>query len=340
MTSVEESRGIAIGLELPERGATVLLLAAGVFWGWLIARWARHNTLLDRIATAAGAPDLIRSDLSVRQREPWVPAEPFEATAGGVASVVDLLGPAGFVLDWLRWVFELFAFATTTEPALAAGAFITVYVTIISMFFGLLIAVPLAVARVYGGPILRWLSLGYTELIRGTPLLAQLFFLYFALPLPGIIDEFAILQWEGIPRAAIWVGIIGFTINSAAYQAEYIRSALQSVDPGQIVASRAVGLTYGQSIRHVVLPQGLRFAIPGWTNEFIYLIKYSSLAAFITVPELFRVARNIGSQTFQFTEIYIIAAALYLGLVLTVSIAMDRFERSVSIPGMGRAATR
>ena len=94
-------------------------------------------------------------------------------------------------------------------------------------------------------------------------------------------------------------------------------------------------MTKLQGIRHVVLPQGLRFAIPGWTNEFVYLIKYSSLAAFITVPDLFRRARDIGADTFQFTDIYVIVAAFYLVLVLTTAMAMGRVESWVAIPGLG-----
>jgi len=138
-----------------------------------------------------------------------------------------------------------------------------------------------------------------------------------------------------VPRAAAAIAVVGFTINSSAYQSGYIRSALQSVDPGQLTAARSVGMTKLQGIRHVVLPQGLRFAIPGWTNEFVYLIKYSSLAAFITVPDLFRLARDIGADTFQFTDIYVVVAALYLVLVLTTAMAMGRVESWVAIPGLG-----
>ena len=143
-----------------------------------------------------------------------------------------------------------------------------------------------------------------------------------------------------MPRAAAVVAIVAFTINSSAYQAEYIRAALQSVDAGQLTAARSVGLSRLQGIRHVVLPQGLRYAIPGWTNEFVYLLKYSSLAAFITVPELFRRARNIGSDTFQFTDIYLIVGLLYLALVITTAMLMNRLERRVTIPGVGMAVGR
>ena len=333
-TEPAESRGTTVG-DLPGRRRLVVLGVGAVFWTWLLARWAYHNAVLDWLFRSLGFPDLIRSERGVRQREGWIPAEPFEAGADAVGGVVSSLGPAGFLVDWLRWLLELAAFATETAPALASGAFITVYLTVLSMLFGLVLAVPLSVARVYGGRVLRSVSLAYTELVRGTPLLAQLFFLYFGLPLASVAQDLGFTGEPPVPRAAAAVAVVGFTVNSSAYQSEYIRSALQSVDPGQLTAARAVGMTKLQGIRHVVLPQGLRFAIPGWTNEFVYLIKYSSLAAFITVPDLFRRARDIGADTFQFTDIYVIVAAFYLVLVLTTAMAMGRVESWVAIPGLG-----
>ena len=334
-----ETRGSTVGA-LPGRRRLAVLAVGAVFWTWLLARWTYHNSVVDWLFTSLGVSDLIRSERGVRQREGWVPAGPFEAAADAVAGVAGALGSASVTFDWLVWLLDLAAFATTTAPALASGAFITVYLTVLSMLFGLVIAVPLAVARVYGGRTLRTLSLAYTELIRGTPLLAQLFFLYFGLPLASIAEDLGFTGQPPMPRAAAAVAVVGFTINSSAYQSEYIRSALQSVDSGQLTAARAVGLSKLAGIRHVVLPQGLRFAIPGWTNEFVYLIKYSSLAAFITVPDLFRRARTIGSDTFQFTDIYVIVALFYLALVLTTALAMGRLERRVAIPGLGSGATR
>jgi len=322
------------------RKKVVAGVVGGALWLWLLARWVAHNTLFDAIFTAIGLPDLIRSEVRVGEREPWIPAAPFEAVADALGGVAAAVGPLEVIVDWLAWPFELAAFATSTGPALAEGAFITVYLTVISMALGLVIAVPLAVTRVYGGPISSRLSLAYTELIRGTPLLAQLFFFYFGLPLAGIIGSVGVMELSGMPRTAAVVAIVAFTINSSAYQAEYIRAALQSVDEGQLTAARSVGLSKREGIRHVVLPQGLRFAIPGWTNEFVYLIKYSSLAAFITVPDMFRRARDIGSDTFQYTEIYVVVGLCYLGLVITTALAMNRLEDRLSLPGVGQSAGR
>ncbi|CCQ33217.1 Glutamine transport system permease protein glnP [Halorhabdus tiamatea SARL4B] len=326
--------------ELPTRRRVVIATVGVVFWGWLLARWASHNSVLDAVATTLGFPDLVRSGVPVSARTGWIPAAPFEAIADAAAGVVDALGPASPLLEWLVWLADLAAFATTTAPALAEGAFITVYLTILSLLFGLIIAIPVAVARTYGGRLLRAVALGYTELIRGTPLLAQLFFVYYGLPLANVARQLGIDGQPPIPRAAAAVAIVGFTINSSAYQAEYIRSALESVDSGQVTAARSVGLSKLQAIRHVVLPQGLRLAIPGWTNEFVYLIKYSSLASFITVPDLFARASDIGSDTFQFTDIYVIVAVFYLALVLTTALAMGKLETAVSIPGLGQSTGR
>ncbi|WP_135663983.1 amino acid ABC transporter permease [Halorhabdus rudnickae] len=337
VTDPADDRGSLVE-ELPARRRLALGAIGTVFWVWLFARWAYHNAVLDAVVTALGFPDLVRSEVAVQAREGWVPAAPFEAVANAIASVADPLGPASVLLDWAVWLADLAGFATTIAPAFAEGAFVTVYLTILSILFGLVVAIPVAVARTYGGTLLRAIALTYTELIRGTPLLAQLFFVYFALPLTDVARWVGFTGEPPIPRAAAAVAVIGFTINSSAYQAEYIRSALESVDAGQMTAARAVGLSKRQAIRHVVLPQGLRLAIPSWTNEFIYLIKYSSLATFITVPELFQRARDIASDTFQYTDIYVVVGLFYLALVLTTALAMSRFETVVSIPGLGQSA--
>ncbi|MEF8826207.1 MAG: ABC transporter permease subunit, partial [Halapricum sp.] len=185
--TVEETEPAAVG-ELPGRRRVVVLAVGAVFWTWLVLRWAYHNSVLDGVFTALGLPELIRSETTVTNREPWLPTGPFETAADVAADVSASLGPASDLTEWLVWLFDLLAFAIESGPALAEGAYISVYLTIASMFLGLLIAVPLSVARVYGGPVLSRVSLAYTELIRGTPLLAQLFLLYYGLPLAGMID--------------------------------------------------------------------------------------------------------------------------------------------------------
>jgi polar amino acid transport system permease protein len=280
-------------------GAAVILYLA--FWGWLVSRWVNDWVL------PAG----------------W-----------GVQPGTPYIDPAT-----LEPISSQLAFAVEFLPALAAGAYMTLILTIVSIALGFVIAVPVSVARVYGRWT-AWLSLGFTELIRGTPLLAQLFVLYYGLPLATEIRMLPFVGTGPIPGQAFWVAIIGFTINSAAYQAEYIRSALLSVDRGQLVAGRSLGLSQIDAIRYVVLPQALRYAIPGWSNELVYLIKYSSLAAFITVPELFEVARTIASQNFKYTALFTLVGLMYLAIIITASNVMTAVEERVHIPGLGQTGTR
>ncbi|WP_224334880.1 amino acid ABC transporter permease [Haloprofundus halobius] len=284
-----------------------LLVAAGVlFWGWLLLRWL--NDWLGGLFVPVG--------------EPFVPPATVESLGAGVP------GLAG--------AFESLAFAVEYLPTLSEGLWLTLVLTILGIFFGFFIAVPLSVARVYGN-LSKYVSLVYTELLRGTPLLAQLFVLYYGLNFSGFIPGFL----DGVfANNAAWAALVGFILNSAAYQSEYIRSALQSVDAGQLTAGRAIGLSKVDAIRYVVLPQGLRFAIPGWTNELIYLIKYSSLAAFITVPELFKRANDIASSNFRYTAMFTITAVLYLALVITASRLMGWVEDRTAIPGLGTGRGR
>ena len=314
------------------RGLTVL---GATFWGWLAVHWVYRNELLDAALTSVGLGGVLQSDVNVRDREPFVSGAPLERVADPLREVATGLGEVGTPVGWLAWLVDAAALGLESMPALAAGAWLTVLLTLASILLGLCIAVPLAVARVYGGPVLRGVALIYTEFVRGTPLLAQLFVLFFGLRLQGFFDGLPGVGGTVVPSTPVLVAIVGFTINSSAYQAEYIRSALNSVDPGQLTAARAIGLSRVEGIRHVVLPQGLRYAIPGWTNEFVYLIKYSSLAAFITVPELFRQARSIGSDLARTTEMYAIVGTFYLVLVLTTAALMGRFEDRVSLPGVG-----
>ncbi|WP_020222111.1 amino acid ABC transporter permease, partial [Halarchaeum acidiphilum] len=252
-----------------------------------------------------------------------------------VGAIANGVPAASAVFDLLGWLVGMAGFASQYGPNLAVAAWLTIVLTVVSVLLGLVIAVPLAAARVYGR-VTKYVALVYIELVRGTPLVAQLFLLYFGAPfLSQTIRQLPFVGRGIVPGQAVWIAIIGFTINSSAYQAEYIRGAVESVDPGQLTAARAIGLDQVSGIRHVVLPQALRYAIPSWTNELVYLIKYSSLATFITVPEIFRNAQSIGSSTFAYTNSYVLAAVFYLVLVVTATYGMAKVEDAVAIPGVG-----
>jgi len=201
-----------------------------------------------------------------------------------------------------------------------------------SLVLGFFIAVPLAVTPCVRS-VLGVALAGVHGAVTRHSTLAQLFVLYYGLNLASYVPG----SVSGVfARDVVWVAILGFTLNGAAYQAEYIRGALESVEEGQITAGRAIGLSKVETIYYVVLPQGLRYAIPSWTNEFVYLIKYSSLAAFITVPELYYRADQIASETFRYTLIFVVTGLTYLALVLTASKLMERVEERVAIPGRHR----
>ncbi|GAB3418662.1 hypothetical protein GCM10027435_19040 [Haloparvum alkalitolerans] len=289
------------GEGVPSAGRVLFVAAGVVFWGWLLATWV--NRWLGGPVVPVG--------------------EPFVApgTVESALAVVPLLS---------AYAGDL-AFVTSISPEVARGLWLTVVITVVSLAVGFFIAVPLAVARVYGR-VTAYVSLAYTELLRGTPLLAQLFVLHFGLDMGQYVPD----ALSGVfARNVVWVAILGFVLNGAAYQAEYIRGAIESVEEGQLTAGRAIGLSKAETIYYVVLPQGLRYAIPSWTNEFVYLIKYSSLAAFITVPELYYRAFEIASDTFRYPMIFAVTGLAYLCLVLTASELMARVEDLVAIPGVG-----
>ena len=297
--------------------------ALAAFWTWLSLRLL--NDWLGGVVVPAG--------------QSFIPPGPFADAASAIRDVATSLGVVGTPIRWVADLLGGAAFALQFSPELAASVWLTMILTVFGIAFGLVIAVPLAAARVYGH-VLKYVALAYIELIRGTPLLAQLFVLYFGLNLAGVFAQIPGVGTGPIPQRAVWVAVVGFTINSAAYQAEYFRGAIESVDPGQLTAARAVGLGQVEGIRHVVLPQALRYAIPSWTNELVYLIKYSSLASVITVPELYFTARSVASQNFRFLSMFLLAAAFYLALVVSVTTGMDWVRREVAIPGVGTSRGR
>ncbi len=207
-------------------------------------------------------------------------------------------------------------------PLLMDGLKFTMELAIISIIFGLGIGMLIAILRVYGGKFSYTLSTAYVELIRGTPLLVQLFILYFSLP------------QIGIHLSPLVASIISFSLNSGAYQAEYIRGAIQSVERGQMKAAFSIGMTKWQSIRLVIMPQALRKVIPSWTNEFVYLIKYTSLAYLVGVPELTAQGEFVASRNFEFMNVFSGVALIYLSVILVITWLFSNLEKKVKIPGV------
>ncbi len=209
------------------------------------------------------------------------------------------------------------------------GFMLTMEITLFAILIGILLGFTLAVMKIYGAKPLKWLATGYIELIRGTPMIVQLFIIYFGLPSSGLV-RFTPMQ----------AAIIGMGLNSAAYQAEYFRTAFLAIPTGQTDAALSLGMTRTGLIFNILIPQILRIVIPSWTNELIALTQYSSLAMVLTVMELTSVAKYIGSKTFLYIQAFSLASVIYLAISLVLTRLMLFFERKLSIPGVSVAHTR
>jgi len=208
-------------------------------------------------------------------------------------------------------------------PPLLEGTLVTIKLIILSIPMGFILGVFIAVGRVYGNKIISTLCTIYVIFFRGTPLLVQLFILYYGLPSIGIFFS---------PFVA---AVIGFILCSCAYHSEYIRGALQSVKSGQMMAAEALGMTRFKAILYIILPQALRRAIPGCSNEIIYLVKYSSLAFMVTCIELTGAGKIIASRYFEYTLVFAVVGAIYLLIVSVVTKILNTLEKKLEIPGLG-----
>lgn len=205
--------------------------------------------------------------------------------------------------------------AIESLPYVLEGIWYTLLISIVSMMLGLIIGFFLALARTSKYKILEWPARLYISFMRGVPILVILFLLYFALPVIGI--QFTALQ----------AALIGFTINSAAYIAEVFRSSLASVDKGQWESSTALGMTYWQTMRRVILPQSVRIAVPPLSNVYLDLIKASSLAAMITVPEIFQKARVVGAREYDLLTMLILVALIYWAICSAMTVFQNYMEK-------------
>jgi len=199
-------------------------------------------------------------------------------------------------------------------PLAKAALTMTIPLTIVSFVLGLVIALGVALARLSSNVVVTNLARFYISVIRGTPLLVQLFIVFYALPQLGVkIDPF--------PAA-----VIAFSLNVGGYAAEIIRSAIQSIPKGQWEAAETIGLDYRGTLRRVILPQASRVAVPPLSNTLISLVKDTSLASTILVTELLRQAQIIAAPTFEFFALYGTAAVYYWVICLVLSFGQARIE--------------
>ncbi|HHQ4566851.1 TPA: amino acid ABC transporter permease [Aeromonas hydrophila] len=203
-------------------------------------------------------------------------------------------------------------------PLLSAGLIFTVPLTLITFVLGIVLGLSVALARLYGPAPLVMLVRFYVWLIRGTPLLVQLFLIFYGLPSAGIVLD------------AFTAAVIGFTLNIGAYSSEIIRATLAAIPKGQWEAAYSIGMNWPQVMWRVILPQAARIAVPPLSNTFISLVKDTSLAAAVTVPELFQAAQRLASVTYEPLILYVETALIYLLFSSVLSTLQDKLEQRLA----------
>jgi polar amino acid transport system permease protein len=212
-------------------------------------------------------------------------------------------------------------------PRMLSGAGLTLELVGLGLAIGLVLAVPIALARVSGRLWLNGPAYAYVFFFRGTPILVQIFLVYY-----GLSQFEAVRQgplWP-ILREPFWCAIIAFSLNTAAYTAEIIRGGIQGVPHGEIEAARALGMSRLLVLRRIVLPRAFRLALPAYGNEIILLLKASALASTITLLDLTGVARTIIARTYMPIELFAMAGAIYLVMTFFITRGIKALEHWLS----------
>lgn len=213
-------------------------------------------------------------------------------------------------------------------PRLLSGTLITIQITALSVLIGFVIAIPLSVLRVSARRIVYMPVYAFTFYFRGTPLLVQIFLIYYG---SGQFQEFlsSVGLWS-LFQSAWFCAVLSLTLNTAAYSTEIFRGAIQGVPSGEIEAARACGMSGARLYRRIILPRAIRIAWPAYTNEVVFILQASSLVSIITVMDITGVAREIAARSFAFYEIYVFAALLYIIVVYGVLWVFKRIEKRLN----------
>lgn len=203
-------------------------------------------------------------------------------------------------------------------PILKAGLLVTIPLSLIAFAIALVIAVVTALARISNYRVLRWIFGTYVWVFRGTPLLVTLFIVFFGLPKLGITLD----AWTA--------AIITFSLNTGAYASESIRASILAIPKGQWEAAESLGMTYWQMMRRVIAPQTIRISLPPVANDFIDLVKGTSLVASITLADLFMVGQQITARTYEPLMIYSLCAVIYLIFISILMVIQSRLEKYAS----------
>ncbi|WP_321333348.1 amino acid ABC transporter permease [Breoghania sp.] len=208
-------------------------------------------------------------------------------------------------------------------PDLLHGALVTVEVTVASLVLSIIVGLLIGMARLNPARrIVYGVASTYVLFFRGTPLLVQLFLLFFGLP-----------QFD-IMLPAFFCGVIGLGLYSGSYVSEIVRGAIQSIDRGQMEAARSMGMSYGQAMRIIILPQAILRMVPPLGNEFIALIKNSALVSLLTISDLMHEGQKIISVSYRSLEVYLVVALIYLVLTSAAGMTLRLLERRMRLGGM------
>ncbi|MCW2100950.1 ABC transporter permease [Pseudomonas helleri] len=209
-------------------------------------------------------------------------------------------------------------------PKLIQGATLTLELTALSVIAGLIVAIPLGIARSSKLWYVRSLPYGYIFFFRGTPLLIQLFLVYYGLGQFEVVRESVL--WPYL-RDPFWCAVLTMTLHTAAYIAEILRGAIQAIPPGEIEAARALGMSRGKTLLHIVLPRAARIGLPAYSNEVILMLKASSLASTVTLLELTGMTRTIIARNYQTVDMFLIAGVIYLVMSFVLIQGFKLLER-------------
>jgi len=250
----------------------------------------------------------------------------------GLNKVESYVVPADSVMvDVGRYIYggEALAEYKRWKPGLLIiGLWLTLKISVIATIGGILIGIIGGLTRISSNPALKWLTMVYVELIRGSPLMVQILIWYFVLG--TVIND--ILAAYGLGRLpAFWYGAASLACFAGAYVTEIVRSGIQSIHRGQTEAARSLGMSYTQSMRYIIMPQALRRILPPLAGQFISLIKDSSLLGIIAIRDLTKAAREIVSASLQPFEVYILLGILYLVLTFSLSMLVQNMEKRMAI---------
>ncbi|EAT99517.1 amino acid ABC transporter, permease protein [Campylobacter curvus 525.92] len=218
--------------------------------------------------------------------------------------------------DRINRIIELVS--TSTLPMLDALVKVTIPLTLISFACGLVIAIITAIARLSNFKILKFIFGAYVWIFRGTPMLVQLFIIFFGLPAVGVTLD----TWSA--------AIIAFSLNVGAYASESVRASILSVPKGQWEAATSLGMSHAQILHRIIAPQAVRISLPPLSNTFIGLVKDTSLAASITMVDMFMVAQRIAARTFEPLVLYVLAALIYLVVCTLLTFLQAKLEKYTS----------